>query len=370
LKRTGENLCQLFGNENNVYFADSLISLADLYKLKAHFDIANQIYKQALDIKIQVLGEHHLFVAEIYAAMSENMRISGNLEYADVYCQQALSITHETIGDDNIRFTLLNLLRGRILCDSANFSDSERYLRQCQQNIADKLDRENNLYYAYCIGILGECLRLQGKFTASAEMLSDSLNLFKKHFGNYHQMQGEIMLFNAMLLMDLNQVEEAEMLLVFKILGKIESILGSAHPLTIFVYGNIDLCKSKVTPSDEMSVSPMHSVMSIESTIPTITDIDTITAGSLTMSRKSFITRNSISYSVKESFNNIPVAKCISTLKKRKDLSYNDEHPIIIRLHGIFPKKNKEEAATEEAERIRLKEIEEELDRKKKERGY
>jgi hypothetical protein len=41
------------------------------------------------------------------------------------------------------------------------------------------------------------------------------------------------MLFYAMLLMDLNKVEEALVLLKFKILGKIESVIGSSSPLTI-----------------------------------------------------------------------------------------------------------------------------------------
>jgi len=371
LKDTGEKICQLFGTEETINFSNSLLSLADLHKVKAKFDIANTLYKKALDIKVRILGENHLSISEIYSSMSENMRLCGNLEYADVYCQQAVRITFDAIGDKNIQYTLLNFLQARILCDMGNFDASEKLLLQCKLEIAEILDTDN-LYYAYCIGVLGECMRLSGKFTASTGMLSDALAIFKKSFGSYHNFQGEVMVFNAMLMMDLGNIEEAEILLVFRILGKIESVLGVSHPLTIFTYGNIDLCKSKSkVSSDATSVSPMQSIASIESTIPT-SDIDTITTtmASLTMSnsnirsKKSFITRNSISYSIKETIQNIPAAKCISTLKKRRDLSYSDSHPFIIRLKGIFPKKNKEEAAAEEAECQRQLEIEEEKARK------
>jgi hypothetical protein len=84
LKNTGEKICQIIdNNETNVYFSDSLISLADLHKLKGKFDIANSLYKQALDIKTKVFGDH-LSISEIYSSMSENMRLSGNLSYAEV----------------------------------------------------------------------------------------------------------------------------------------------------------------------------------------------------------------------------------------------------------------------------------------------
>ena len=366
LKDTGERICQIFGSDETIYFANSLLSLADLHKVKAKFDIANTLYKKALDIKIRILGENHLTISEIYSSMSENMRLCGNLEYADVYCQQALTITAEAIGNKNIQFTLLNFLQARILCDMGKFDASEKLLLQCKQEVADILGTDS-LHYAYCLGIYGDCLRLQGKFTASSVMLSDSLALFKKSYGSYHNLQGEVMMIHAMLMMDLDNIEEAEILLVFKILGKIENVLGVSHPLTILTYGNIDLCKSKAKVSlDAMSVSPMQSIASIESAIPT-TDIDTLTttmAGSLTMSKKSFITRNSISYSIKETFTNIPAAKCISTLKKRRDLAFSDSHPFIIRLKGTLPKKNREEAAFEEAERQKQQEIEEERARK------
>ena len=175
------------------------------------------------------------------------------------------------------------------------------------------------------------------------------------------------MLFNAMLLMDLNKVEEALVLLKFKILGKIESVIGSSSPLTIFVYGNISLCQSKVS-DDCLSVSPMQSVSSIDSTTTTndiSVQITNLTNTSNTgISRKSFITKNSISYSVKENITNISVGKCISALKKR--LSYDDSHPYIIRMNGNFPTKNKEEADAEEAERLRLIEVEEEKERKRR----
>lgn len=85
LKNTGENICQIIGNnDKNLYFSESLVSLADLHKLKGKFEIANNLYKQALDIKTTVLGDNHLMIVDIYASMAENMRISGNLSYAEV----------------------------------------------------------------------------------------------------------------------------------------------------------------------------------------------------------------------------------------------------------------------------------------------
>lgn len=289
-----------------------------------------------------------------------------------------MKITFEEIGDDNIHYTLLTFLRGRILCDMGEYNSAEIVFRNCMISINKFCNNktEDNLHYAICSGVLGECLRLQGKFTASSTILSESLAIFKKSFGGYHQIQGEVMLFYAMLLMDLNRNEEALVLLRFKILGKIESVLGDRHPLAIFVYGNISLCQSnacqtKVT-DDCLSVSPMQSVSSIDTSTndtsvktPTLSNFET---GSISISRKSFITRNSISYSVKETINTISIGKCISTLKKR--LSYGDNHPYIIRMNGHFPKKNKEEADAEEAERMRLQEVEEEKERKRRGRDY
>jgi len=66
-----------------------------------------------------------------------------------------MKITFEEIGDDNVHYTLLTFLRGRILCDMGDYNDAEIVFRNCMSNISKYMKIEENLHYAFCIGVLG-----------------------------------------------------------------------------------------------------------------------------------------------------------------------------------------------------------------------
>lgn len=89
-------------NERNpiIEWAITCDSIAAAYKYKGKYDMAEKLYKAALDLKARVLGEGHLSLAGSYDSLGILCMERGEYKDAESYFRDALTTTQKTLTPD------------------------------------------------------------------------------------------------------------------------------------------------------------------------------------------------------------------------------------------------------------------------------
>ncbi|MGD1906766.1 MAG: tetratricopeptide repeat protein [Leptolyngbyaceae cyanobacterium] len=175
---------QLLGNEN-LDVASSLNSLASLYKAVGGYNLAEPLYKQALAIRQRLLGKKHVDLANSLNNLAELYRFQGRYSEAEPLYKQALAMRQELLGDEHPHVaTSINNL-------------ALLYLFQCRYDEAEELSREalklwekllGNKHFSVATRFnnLGSLRFRQGRYAEAARYLAQTLPNIERLLGIDH----------------------------------------------------------------------------------------------------------------------------------------------------------------------------------------
>ncbi len=226
--------------------ASSLNNLAALYYWQGRCEEAEPLYKQALSLRQELLGERHPDVASSLNNLALLYDWQGRYGEAEPLYKQALSLRQELLGErhPDVASSLNNLA---LLYDwQGRYGEAEPLYKQAlslrqellgerHPNVASSI---NNLAVLYCS---------QGRYEEAEPLYKQALSLRQELLGECHPDVAQSLNNLAFLYDSQGRYEEAEPLYV-KALEIREVSLGMEHPSTKTVRNNLQSLRDRQTP--------------------------------------------------------------------------------------------------------------------------
>lgn len=128
---------------------------ANCHKINGDRVLANRLYNAALDIKIMVLGNNHLSLANSYDSLGELCLDKKDLQQAESYFADGLKITEKNLSPDNAQvYERLNKL-AKCQIEQGKYKDAEAlYLHAQTYWKGDSLPNNNEARNLFALGTL------------------------------------------------------------------------------------------------------------------------------------------------------------------------------------------------------------------------
>lgn len=170
-------------NDRNpiIEWAITCDSIATSFKYKGKYDMAEKLYKAALDLKSRVLGEGHLSLAGSYDSLGILCMDRGEYKEAEDYFRDALITTEKTLTPDYPEvYARLDRL-AKCLIKEKKYAEAEALYKRAMTFWKDGPSKGGD--EARAVFALG-CLNLeQGKYGAAAPYFRRSLATAEKFSG-------------------------------------------------------------------------------------------------------------------------------------------------------------------------------------------
>jgi CHAT domain-containing protein/tetratricopeptide (TPR) repeat protein len=206
----------------------SLNSLADLYYSRGEYAQAKPLYRQALEIRKQALGERHPDYAHSLSNLAVLYKDQGEYAQAEPLFRQALEITKQVLGErhPNYASSLNNLAS---LYDSqGEYTKAEPLYCQARDLIKQALG-ERHPAYAISLHNLACLYRAQGEYGKAEPLYRQALATFKQALGERHPLYATSL--NNLALLYQAQGEYAQAEPLFRQALEIrKQVLGERHP--------------------------------------------------------------------------------------------------------------------------------------------
>lgn len=164
-----------------VEWAVTCDDLGGLYLSKRKFDMAERLFKAALDIKATVMGKQHMSLANSYENLAGLALAKGETKDAESYYKEALQITTNILGiDDPKCYSSIEKL-ARCYIQEKKYSEAEALYKQiinAWRSEPNGAGSEARALYA-----LGSLYCTEGKYGAAASTLGRALHLSQKASG-------------------------------------------------------------------------------------------------------------------------------------------------------------------------------------------
>lgn len=148
--------------------------LANHYRLREKYDLAEPLYKKALAVREKLNGPDSWETAQLLRDLADCNRDAGRLEEADALYKQALRILEDKKDKDyHVAFCLANL--GELRLRQGKLEEAEALCRRAAA-LYDGLPEPAHLNMALCHGTLGDSLMQQKKPAEAAEAFAESLS--------------------------------------------------------------------------------------------------------------------------------------------------------------------------------------------------
>lgn len=160
--------------KNQAFIAMQETILANHYRLREKYDLAEPLYKKALAVREKVNGPKSWETAQLIRDLADLNRDAGRLEGAEALYKRSLSIL-EGIKDKeyHVAFCLANLAELRLR--QGKLEEAEALCRRAAA-LYDRLPSPAHFNLALCHGTLGEALRTQKKPAEAAEAFAKALS--------------------------------------------------------------------------------------------------------------------------------------------------------------------------------------------------
>ncbi len=190
--------------------AESLFHVAGLYQLKARYAEAEPLYRRALEIRENALGQDHFDLVEILNRFSDLQRRRGELPEAESLARRALEIARRTLGSDHPQV-------------------------------------------AGCLASLGGIRHRQGEAEEAEGLLEEALAINEKAYGDVHATTAAFLYNLGTLRYARGELDEAEAFLS-RSLAAYEKVLGAGHPnyaTNLFVLAAVAKSKGDLAVAEE-----------------------------------------------------------------------------------------------------------------------
>ncbi len=234
---------KIVAGEEHPDYAMCLNYLGTFYFDRGDYQAAEEYFIPALKIRKIVFGEEHQFTARSLSNLGKLYSIKGDFKSAEQYIKQALEIRKKVLGENHPTYAIsLNDLGGLYL-DKGDYKFAEQYIKQALE-IRKKVLGENHPSYASSLNNLGVLYRNIDNYTTSEYYYKQALEIRKKVLGKDHPDYAMSLLNLGIVYADLNNFEAAE--LNFKeALRIIKKNMGEDHPNYSNCLSNLGVLLSK-----------------------------------------------------------------------------------------------------------------------------
>ncbi|MCW5824426.1 MAG: tetratricopeptide repeat protein [Cyanobacteria bacterium TGS_CYA1] len=154
--------------------------LGDTYRYIGKPDMAEKLYKTALDVKATVLGKRHLSLANSYDNLGRVSMTKGELKDAESYYLESLSISQEVLEkNDPALFGRMDRL-AKCYIEQKKFAQAEAVYKQAIAMFGGNKD-----YLQRALFSLGCMYSDQRRYGSASAMLGRALSLARETNGNY-----------------------------------------------------------------------------------------------------------------------------------------------------------------------------------------
>ena len=217
--------------------ASSLNNLAGLYFAQGHYEEAEPLLVQALELRQRLLGENHPDVATSFNNLALFYYAQGRYEEVELLCLQALEVRQRHLGENHadVAQSLNNL--ALFYKSQGRHEEAEplymKALELCQRYLG-----ENHPYVASILNNLAGLYRSQGRYEQAQPLYLQALELCQRHLGENHPSVATSLNNLAGLYHTQGRYTEAEPLYL-QALELCERVLGVNHPNTITIRKNL-----------------------------------------------------------------------------------------------------------------------------------
>jgi CHAT domain-containing protein/tetratricopeptide (TPR) repeat protein len=212
-------------------------SEADALESQRKYKAAADLHRQALAIRIKVLGEEHPDTATSYNKLAGNLNVQGQHAEAQALCEKALAIWRKVLGEEHPDTAACYSNLAANLFGQSKPAEAQAL---CEKALAikRKVLGEEHPDTAESYSDLAVCLGAQGKFAEAQALCEKALAIRRQVQGEEHP--GTATSYNnlAMSLNAQGKYAEAQPLLE-KALAIRRKVLGEEHPETAGSYNNV-----------------------------------------------------------------------------------------------------------------------------------
>ncbi len=203
-------------------------TIAGIYRSLGELSRALELYEQAAELRLELFGEDHMDVAEVFDELAVTHQRQGNYDAAEPPMRRAFAIRERLLGRDNNELlpSLNNL--GLLLYRMGNYEQANILLEETARRV-----EEGEGFYATPTAITRSNYALSlhetGDYEAAEKLYREALAINIELHGEEHS-HVSISLHNlASLLADNGQLEEAEDA-ARRALAMRQKLLGEEHP--------------------------------------------------------------------------------------------------------------------------------------------
>ena len=184
-------------------------SMGRVYFKLGRYDQAERLFQEALRIRLEVLGDEHIDVAESLYQMSRVLQLQSNFDSAEVLLTRAVDLRRRMLAEGDVRIAEALTSLGGLLTVRGRYDEAENVLLEAL-SIHQALDEEGNgVTISDPINRLGHLHRTIGNLEAAERHLRDALAIRERYLPSDHPLIGESLNNLAVVLDDQGKKEEA-----------------------------------------------------------------------------------------------------------------------------------------------------------------
>ncbi len=171
--------------ENHPDVASSLNNLAELYRAQGRYAEAEPLFRKALSIYEQQLGENHPHVASSLNNLALLYDSQGRYAEAEPLFRKALSIGEQQLGENHphVAQSLNNL--AALYYSQGRYAEAESLFRKAL-SIGEQQLGEDHPHVAQSLNNLAELYRAQGRYPEAEPLYLRSLTVMLARLGQTH----------------------------------------------------------------------------------------------------------------------------------------------------------------------------------------
>ena len=228
LDRAASQVTRNLQNEPDVA-AELFSTIGAVYLELGKNEPAEKVLRRALALRMQLLGEDNLGVAQSYHDLAPALWGQGKLAEAEKFERRALALRTKFLGADHLDVAASLRSLGNILVDGQKLGEATECFNRA---LAIRRQRcgEEHLQVAESLTDVGNVLTAQGKWEEAEGIYRKALALDRKVLGDQNPTVAQALQSLAQLLMNYDKLDEAEAL-ARETLALRSRLFGEDHPL-------------------------------------------------------------------------------------------------------------------------------------------
>jgi tetratricopeptide (TPR) repeat protein len=155
--------------------------LGNIYRIRGNYDVADRLFKAALDLKATVLGKEHLSLANSYDSLAEICQSKNEMQDAESYFQDALGVTEKVLSSaDSAAYRRMDKLARCYIKEGKYQQAEETYQRVLKLLPSESAGGSTRARFLLALGCLYDDQR---NFAAAAPALQQALVLAEQTSG-------------------------------------------------------------------------------------------------------------------------------------------------------------------------------------------